>query len=762
MHQRVQPATVSLEAPRSSHIALSLTFLFILFWWPLTPSAQAQETLFMEMGAATVLEASPRTMTPGEATSGTLLFRAIEKGKFIQAPMEASDVKIEVTGLMARTRVTQSFYNPTDGWLEGIYVFPLPEDAAVDTLKMQIGERFIEGDIKERGEAKRIYEAAKAEGKKSSLLEQERPNIFTNSVANIGPGELVVIQIEYQQGLKLEAGEVRLRFPMVVAPRFNPATNIQMVSLYPGGFSGSDPVPDRDRITPPAIDPRTVPENFVSNPVSLDITLRSGFPLETVESTFHGIVQKKLNTETISISLAGENVPADRDFELIWKAKKDKAPTAALFKETFRGEDYIYALLTPPVSLERSKILPREVIFVIDNSGSMGGTSIAQAKESLDLALQSLQPTDRFNVIRFDDTMDMVFPAPVAADVENVGAARAFVKRLDANGGTIMLPALKAALFDQTPNNTKYLRQVIFLTDGAIGNEDQLFEAIGQTLGRSRLFTVGIGSAPNSHFMNRAASIGRGTFTHIGNLAQVSDRMNALFAKLEAPVLTDIKARFPKGAKVEAWPDPLPDLYAGEPILISAKLGEAKGKLVIEGMFEGKRWAMGLKMKNAKEGTGIAKIWARRKIASVEQSRFEGRAHDEIESMVLKTALDYGLVSRLTSLVAVDVTKSRPDGEPLNSAEVPVNFPAGWEFEKVFGETMPAKRTLRASAGGVQQFAMLAAPAPAPSMDAAVRQKSSGINLPQGATPKDLQRLIGLILLAMALTVVAVRRAKRA
>lgn len=741
--------------PLSLFSSSLLTFLLILVCWPLLPAAHAQDA-----SSATILEATERTMTPSEATRGTLLFQAVEGGKYIQAPLEASDVKIEVTGLSARTRVTQSFYNPTDGWLEGIYVFPLPEDAAVDTLKMQIGERFIEGTIKERKEAKRIYEAAKAEGKKASLLEQERPNIFTNSVANIGPGELVVIQLEYQQGLKLEAGEVRLRFPLVVAPRFNPATQVQMVSLDRRGFSNAnDPVPDRDRITPPVIDPRTAPEGITNNPVSLEVTLRAGFPLDGVESTFHAIVHKDLDKETVFVSLDGGDIPADRDFELIWKAKPGKAPSAALFKETWNGEDYLYALLTPPVAPDTTKAMPREVIFVIDNSGSMGGTSIRQARQSLALALERLQPTDRFNVVRFDDTMETVFPGPVAADRENIGKAKKFVEGLEANGGTIMLPALKAALFDPTPNDTGTLRQVIFLTDGAIGNEDQLFAEIGQNLGRSRLFTVGIGSAPNSHFMTRAAALGRGSFTHIGNLAQVSDRMSELFAKLENPVLTDLKASFPRGTKVEAWPNPLPDLYAGEPVLVSAKLRKAKGKLVIEGMFEGKRWAVGLRMKDAKPGTGIAKIWARRKIASLEQSRFEGRSHEEIESMVLKTALDYGLVSRLTSLVAVDVTRSRPDGEPLDSATVPVNFPDGWDFEKVFGAPMPAQRMLRAdTSGSMPQFAALA---PAATMEALVQQKAKGIALPQGATPLELQRLIGLLLLLGAALLFDFRRTRR-
>lgn len=754
--QKVSPMFVQshrVSRSLSPSTSLLLTFLLTVTMWPLVPTARAQEVT----AEPAVLEASPRTMTPGEATSGTLLFRATEDGKYIQAPLEASDVKIEVTGLTARTKVTQSFYNPTQGWLEGIYVFPLPEAAAVDTLKMQIGDRFIEGEIKERKEAKRIYEAAKAAGKKASLLEQERPNIFTNSVANIGPGELVIVQIEYQQGLKIEDGEVRLRFPMVVAPRFNPSTEIQMVSLDHDGFStGHDPVPDRGRISPPVIDPKTVPDDIVINPVTLEVTLNSGFPLKDIESPFHGIIREDLDKETVSITLKDSFAPANRDFELIWKAKKGKAPTAALFRENYNGEDYIYALLTPPVSLDKKKARPREVIFVIDNSGSMGGTSIRQARESLLLALTRLKKTDRFNVIRFDDTMETVFRTPVAATRKNVAYARHFVEGLDARGGTMMLPALKAALIDPKANDTRFLRQIIFLTDGAIGNEDQLFDEIGRNLGRSRLFTVGIGSAPNSHFMNRAATLGRGTFTYIGDLAQVSARMNELFKKLETPVLTELKASFPDGTEVEAWPNPLPDLYSGEPVLLTAKMKEAKGNLVIDGLFDGKRWAVGLDLKDASHGSGIAKIWARRKIASVEQSRFEGRPHGEIESMVLATALDYGLVSRLTSLVAVDVTQSRPDGEPLGSATAPVAFPEGWDFEKVFGKSMPAHRTIRAEGTApTEQFAMIEV---TEARGAAASPAKPGVHLPQGATHMELQRLIGVLLLIAAALVFFLRR----
>ncbi len=250
-------------------------------------------------------------------------------------------------------------------------------------------------------------------------------------------------------------------------------------------------------------------------------------------------------------------------------------------------------MVTPPSLDQAPKQLPRELIFVIDNSGSMAGTSINQAKQSLLLALDRLRPGDKFNVIRFDDTMDVLFKSAVDVTPENLATAKNFVSRLDAEGGTEMLPALKAALKDANPSDTRRLRQVVFLTDGAVGNEAQLFQEIAEHVGRSRLFTVGIGSAPNTYFMRRAAELGRGTFTEIGSEDQVLERMSALFAKLEKPVMVGLKASWPDGTAVETWPDPLPDLYAGEPVVLSAKVSTMSGELHFSGTFDGKPWTAG-------------------------------------------------------------------------------------------------------------------------------------------------------------------------
>jgi Ca-activated chloride channel family protein len=355
-------------------------------------------------------------------------------------------------------------------------------------------------------------------------------------------------------------------------------------------------------------------------------------------------------------------------------------------------------MVMPPTLDAAPKLLPRELIFVVDNSGSMAGNSIVQAQESLLFALGRLRPGDKFNVVRFDDTMEMVFDSAVDASSENLAIAKHFVSRLDAAGGTEMLPALEAALKDFTPEDTTRLRQVVFLTDGSVGNEAQLFEEIASHRGRSRLFTVGIGSAPNSYFMTRAAELGRGTFTHIGSDAQVLERMSALFAKLEKPVMMGLKAEWPAGASVESWPDPLPDLYAGEPVVLSAKIPSRQGALHLSGIFDGKPWSATLKLEDAVQGSGIAKLWARSKIASLEAKVFTGANPSQIEKGIEAVALEHHLVSSQTSLIAIDKSKSRPDGQGISSADMPVNLPDGWVYDKVFGPQGGTQHTAKTGA----------------------------------------------------------------
>jgi len=687
--------------------------------------------------------------------SGSLLIKT-DAGN-TEATRLGIDVDLTVSGPTIRARVTQIFRNPTQDWVEATYMYPLPQGGAVDTLKLVVGNHVIVGDIKERRQARAIYEQAKQAGQKAALTEQQRPNIFTNAVANIGPGETVLVQIEYQEPVHQNGDAFSLRIPMVVGPRYNPRPIVQSVDLRADGggwgTASSDPVPDRDRITQPVLDPA---QNAPVNPTTITVHLAAGFPLGDVTSRYHRVKIDSPDAATRVITLADGPVPADRDFELSWKPAAAKAPSVGLFREHVGTSDYLLAYVTPPAAQAEQKPMPREVIFVIDNSGSMGGTSITQAKASLVYALGRLRPNDRFNVIRFDHTMDMLFPAPVPADSAHISNATSFVDALRASGGTEMLPAMRAALTDNQDSDRNDLRQVVFLTDGAIGNEQQLFDTISAMRGRSRVFMVGIGSAPNTFLMTRASELGRGTFTHIGSTAEVAERMRDLFAKLENPVVTGLSAAF-SDARADFTPATLPDLYRGEPLVLAARLDKLAGNVTIKGRIGDQPWTVTLPLDRAAEGKGLSKVWARRMIDDAEVARTLNRIKPaDADSAILSLALEHQLVTRLTSLVAVDKTPSRPAGEPLKPSELPVNLPAGWDFAKVFGERpqLPKPPTeRRAESGDV----------PAQLADAKLRQpapmvKTGTVQLPQTATDAELKMMIGLGLLAISLMLLMLGR----
>ncbi len=348
-------------------------------------------------------------------------------------------------------------------------------------------------------------------------------------------------------------------------------------------------------------------------------------------------------------------------------------------------------MVMPPVSQSAtSNSVPREVIYVIDTSGSMHGDSIVQAREALKLALERLTPADRFNVIQFNHQTDALFPYAVEASEKNLRWAKKYVNGLIADGGTEMLPALKLALRQQAEKGV--LRQVVFLTDGSVGNEVELFKLIHEQLGESRLFTIGIGSAPNSFFMSRAAEFGRGTFTYIGKVAEVGEKMAALFSKLETPLLTDITIQWPEGESVEMWPSRIPDLYAGETIVLAVKMQQPIAKLDISGQVAGNAWKQQVMLKGGALESGVHLLWARRKIAELMNEKARGRDESKVRDEILDIALSHKLVSQYTSLIAVDKTPSRPIDVDLKSKAMPTNLPKGWSANKVFG-TLPQTAT---------------------------------------------------------------------
>lgn len=632
--------------------------------------------IFPALGAASA-------PTTGEIHTGSLLMRMSEG--YVTAALLNTDVSIDVNGLVARVSVMQEFRNDGSDWVEGVYVFPLPDEAAVDHMRLYIGDRFIEGEIREKEQARKEYEQAKQAGKKTSLVEQQRANLFTTSVANIGPGETVIVEIEYLEDIRYDDGTFSLRFPMTLTPRYIPGGASQ--DRQGSGWSPDTTlVDDASLITPPMVAASR------SHKVSLQASVNAGMPLEIIASRYHPVNVADAGGKYM-VTLAAGQVAMDHDFELLWRPVPSAAPRAMVFTETIDDEPHYLLMVMPPDASESSLArLPREMTFIIDTSGSMHGVSIEQAKQALRRALEGLQAGDQFNVVEFNSYPNALFAQSMPADAGNISRARSFVRMLQANGGTEMRSALRFAL--RTPPSESYLRQVIFITDGAVGNEEGLFELIEASLGNARLFTVGIGSAPNSWFMRKAAETGRGTFTTISALHEVGEKMDRLFRKLEHPQITNIDLQWPSGTIVDSYPAIVPDLYLGEPVSVRVKASgplRPGDSLRIAGDSMAGAWTRDVALSINSQSPGVGALWARARIADLLDKQRRGAGADETRAAIIDTALAHHLVSKYTSLVAIDKTPVRPTGDPLLKKQVPNLMPHGQSGSAIFG--FPATAT---------------------------------------------------------------------
>lgn len=641
------------------------------------------------VAGASVLRSQPTTVVSrteitgwaSAARSGSLILLPNDGLPIVPGLSLESEFHLSVTGTIARVQVRQRFSNPTDSWVEGIYVFPLPDDAAVDQMRILTDGRVIEGKIQEKEEARKTYEAAKQDGRRAGLVVQERPNVFTTSIANLRPGSDITVEIEYQQSVRLDNGEFSLRVPIVVGPRYMPDQ-----TELPGTKS-------------------TAPHR-----IEIDIDLMPGFDLEQVESPYHPI-EVDDDGYTYAVSLAEGPILADRDFVLQWTPAAGLAPEALVFSETLGEYSYALMMVTPPsVQGAAQSSMPREVVFVIDTSGSMAGDSLMQAKSALLFALCRLDPRDRFNVIEFNSVTTTLFSESRSADSGNLEQATLFVSGLTSDGGTAIAPALRRALMD-AGDSTRELRQVVFLTDGGVGNEVQLLEELKLQVGESRIFSIGIGNAPNAFFMRKVAELGRGSFVHIGDASEVSQKMTTLFRKLDSAVLADIEIEFTSDAgikNVEMYPYKVPDLYLGEPVLVAVKLDAPIRTATVTGWTGESPWRVEIDERDIVTRPGIHVMWARQAIEERMDDRLGTR--DEVllsglRAEVVELAVEHHLVSAYTSLVAVDVTPERYPNELLESHALGADLPSSWQADGVF-------------------------------------------RLEQGATPASLQVLIGMLLIA--------------
>jgi Ca-activated chloride channel family protein len=651
---------------------------------------------------------------PRDVGAPTLLFQDAS-GSFTSATPLETDLRMSVAGVVARVRVAQRFRNLGSTYLEAVYVLPLPDDAAVDRLSMKVGERVIEAEIHERAAAERIYGEARAAGQRTSLVRQTSANLFTTAVANIAPGEHIDIAIEYLQTARYDAGEFSLRVPLTFTPRYGapdtpegqtaatsavlPDASMKKMAEMAAGAQGT---PRHEAYVHAVLAPGLPLEWLGSRTHALSSVRQQGpawiagrpAPSSAKNTaSAHGAFVHPPPAELYVLDTVAPRVPMDRDLVISWRPQVGPAPAITALTETVGETTYALLMILPPSEAHASGAQPREQIFVIDSSGSMGGQSIVQAKAALKNALDRLRGGDLFNIVDFDSTTSTLYAAPRAFTATTHAQALAFVDGLVADGGTEIGRAIAVALAQ--PATAGYLRQVILTTDGAVGAETSVFDEIQRSLRDARLFTIGIGSAPNSYFMRKAAQFGRGTYTHIGDLADVGEKMTALFAKLERIALSDVVVDWREA--VELYPHEIPDVYAGEPLVLAASYPAAPDRPLLATAF-GR--AAGVPWEQAVGGVpielpGISTLWARRKIEYLIDSRVAGVDETLIRELVIATALEHHLVSPYTSLVAVDKTPARSAAAALERRNAENTMPAGAQWQAAFPKTATPGPLLR-------------------------------------------------------------------
>jgi len=646
-----------------------------------------------------------------------------------------TEVTVDITGLVATTNYVQRFKNASEHWAEGVYVFPLPTRAAIHHMELVICERVIVGEIKERAEAEHIYKKAKINGQKAALTTQQRDNLFTQNVANIGPNQLIEVKLTFVDTATYQDGVFEWRLPTTLTPRFISGIPLDEIKESPeqdkstleeeiitnnfGWAKATNEVPDAPYITPPMITPthktrsfdassfavdtpslgeklrdlpkglpknlpKNPPENSahsvlrtslrtsLHNPMRINIKLQSGMSLASIESKNHSIDVSEAN-DHYRVAFSDEWVEMDRDLVLQWKPVPSDQPRAAIFQQQMGDETYAMFMMLPPDNAVKHR-MAKDIIFVIDVSGSMQGQSIVQAKTSLAMAIEQLSPEDHFNIIAFNNDFTPFSYHLTQANSEQKSQAQQWVASLNADGGTQMYPALRAAYSQM--RQPERLQQIVFITDGAIGNEEMLFDLINAPGHHARLFTVGIGSAPNSFFMTKAAQLGRGSYELISTTSEVHSKMSRLFHKLNHVAATNIEIAWPD--HTEAYPARVPDLFYSEALLSYAKLTAPLTSLNVAGNIEQRAWQTNVQATSNVSSNRLGTLWARQKVADIEDKGRRGELNKaSVKDAVLDVALAHQLLTRFTAFIAKEQAHSRPQDQSVQSEAIAKVVPHG-------------------------------------------------------------------------------------
>jgi Ca-activated chloride channel family protein len=607
--------------------------------------------------------------TPG---CGAMLAKLPEEEKEIPLPLKHTDVKGQISGYIATVDVTQQFHNPYDEKIEAVYVFPLPQNAAINEFIMTIGERRIRGIIRERQEAEKIYQEARSQGHVASLLTQERPNIFTQKVANIEPGREIDINIKYFNTLAYVDGWYEFVFPMVVGPRFNPPGYTDGVGAVARGKDGISGQKTEVRYLKPG--------ERSGHDISLAVDIDAGVAIEKVTCTSHVITKSAAAPEKLSVKLSSLDSIPNKDFVLRYKVAGKTVKSALVTHRDQRG-GFFTLMLYPPDNLSYLKRAPMEMIFVLDCSGSMNGKPIAKAKQAITRALKKLQPGDTFQIIRFSNNASQLGPNPVPATDENIRKGLAYVELLEGGGGTMMIEGIKAALdFAHDPQR---FRLVSFMTDGYIGNETEILAAIAQRLGASRIFSFGVGSSVNRYLLDRMAKLGRGAVAYMGLDDSAGEVVDLFYDRISHPALTDVEIDWGGMQVTDMYPSRIPDLFVGRPVILTGRFkGTSSTTIHVKGKVGDMTQDIAIAVNfddSAANHSGIACVWARKKIETLgSQATYD--TNPDLPGEIKQVALEYGLMSAYTSFIAVDSSRKTAGDHGITVA-VPVPVPDGVRYD---------------------------------------------------------------------------------
>ncbi|OUR79184.1 marine proteobacterial sortase target protein [Alphaproteobacteria bacterium 46_93_T64] len=580
----------------------------------------------------------------------------------VLAFITTTKIETVVTGHIVRSRVIQTFENPTAYWMEGKYSFPLPDGAAVDQMILKVGDRRIVSEIQEKQRAKRIYEEAAAAGKVSALLDQYRPNVFSTRVANIEPGSSVSVEISFQMLAEQNDASFSWIMPQTITPRYTPTASRENLT----GEIQSETY--QDTLAP------------VLTMSEFSVLFRQGDQISILESPSHTLVSDKLENGDIRVSLKDGTVPANRDFILKWKFEQGAVARALLFEEIQEEGNYMLGILLPPSENIEVAYVPRDITFILDISGSMQGEAITQGKEALIAAVENLRATDRFEIMAFNDNYYQLFGNSRSATPTNVRLAKQYVYDLQAERGTEMFPALKRAL--QLAQTDKMGRQIVFLTDGAVSNEEQMFELVDRKLKDARLFTVGLGQAPNSWFMRKAAEFGRGIHVQVDNINNAKFQLDKLFEDMSRPTLQKIQMDLGKNA--DTYPRLIPDLFGQRPLVFLSRRkdnSDIPSLKAIDG--DGQLLSLNIDVQTQSSNASISKLWASKKIEGLMDAAARGMDIDIVRAGILKIALTHQIMSPYTSFVAVDKTPVRVQQDFLRKAKSALKSPPSLAWKKV-------------------------------------------------------------------------------